>query len=759
MAEITKAELTFSDVYWLHGILEATQVHIGGISRSPLGRHGPAGDAIAFTIDNIPVSGANGSDSTGFSYRATSWANITWNSNIRSGDGNTFRPGVWNITCRIDFPSIDYHIEHRLSVDLSSPIINIPFRETLSGLDSELAPILRDLRCSSHYVFQHQDHAPTGFGLWIDLNADGDPATVRLTNEFDHLLSYNAQWGRSEASYLAKVASLKGQAILSNPDGRYDPGRMLPGARIWLDYGEGGIGGEVVHGFVNQVLPSANHGNDLHHVVVHFEGALARLARDDHEVSFFTEVDVHSGRMMDDLLTLAQWPADKRMIDHGQVRLLRAHYRDLAVPRVLHRTTRNIRGIEEAEVGLVHELRGDYVVFEDKFHRLLDVRLSAWAFGTAGGPDSTPPTIRPIGTVTPNDSWANLYTVVRAGIQGALVQGDGLVYTFRKGSIERQPFRVPAGKSYTITCSMEDSPEYLENPAVRSVASWNPLLPEHYTLRGGTIRIGEQTRSSQEVIITAAADTEAVLTKLELHGRGIFANGDFIIPDLVDPDAFRLYNSRVLNIELGVLASEKDLVPQGQEFAQLLLYRYSKPQRSARLPFNPLLYPEAMTGLHISDPVLVQDGIATGLGAGGYRVEGGDISFEALTGLWEMGINVSARDRKLTVRDTELSYTATPGWQVPAGAPAQAITDSQHVIGIECSYPEGTARFSTDEPVLRVLLGRDIIREWTEQEIPIGEPAFLGVLTRGPGNVTIQAQAQNRLGLSISKFRIVRLTP
>ena len=86
-----------------------------------------------------------------------------------------------------------------------------------------------------YYIRAYSNQAQSG-GLALNLDLDGG-----YTNEFDNVLFATAKWGRSESSYLAKVLPAQMLITLDNTSGRYDVSKILPRARINIDYQVGGI--------------------------------------------------------------------------------------------------------------------------------------------------------------------------------------------------------------------------------------------------------------------------------------------------------------------------------------------------------------------------------------------------------------------------------------------------------------------------------------------------------------------------------------
>ena len=265
--------------------------------------------------------------------------------------------------------------------------------------------------------------------------------------------SISARWGRQEAAHLARVLPLQMQIQLDNSDGRFDPDQLLPDARV--EWNDGGL--PVAHGRIASVRPSFDHTTGLRTATLHVEGPLALLNNGDHELSLFVTETVRTGQAISSVLDQVNWPADTRRVDTGQVRIHPAHYTSVLAPRALHRAGPVLRAAEQAEVGLVHEERGNLVVFENRFHRELDPRLGldVAVFGR------TEDSIRVIGRVDPADSWDNIYNVVQVGGDRAVVQVERVVYEWNG-----EPLTIPANTTATLRLDLVLQPQNRERDFV-----------------------------------------------------------------------------------------------------------------------------------------------------------------------------------------------------------------------------------------------------------------------------------------------------
>ena len=290
--------------------------------------------------------------------------------------------------------------------------------------------------------------------------------------------SIAARWGRQEAAHLARVLPLQMQVQLDNSDGRFDPEMLLPDARV--EWNDGAA--PVAHGRLASVRPSFDHTTGLRTATLHVEGPLALLNNGDHELSLFITDTIRTGRAIDSVLDQVNWPAGARRIDGGQVRIHPAHYTSVLAPRALHKAGPVLRAAEQAEVGLVHEERGNLVVFENRFHRELDPRLGldVAVFGV------TEDSIRVVGRVDPADSWDNIYNVVQVGADRAVVQVERVVYQWNG-----EPLTIPANTTATLRLDLVQQPQNRERDFVASVIEWADLADGDFEFHfpGGVDRV------------------------------------------------------------------------------------------------------------------------------------------------------------------------------------------------------------------------------------------------------------------------------
>ena len=652
------------------------------------------------------------------------------------------------------------------------------FREIIAAHFADPSDTLRlDVTFPDEHFSEREVDRADGFVLNMDLNTDGNPRTTRFTNQFHSLLTMSATWGRSEASYLARVVPAQHQFILDNASGVYDPGKLLPRSRVDFDWLYRGELLPVARGFLKSVRPSIDHSTGLKTVVVIVEGALALLNNADHRLSLFVTEAVNTGEVVEAALDQVDFPVASRAIDRGQVRIHPAFYADILSSRQIGFAGPVLRATEEAELGLVHEGRGAEMHFEDRFHRELDGGLTGdpeFVLGSTPYPGSTR-TLRVLGTTDPEDSWEHIRTVVQIGADKEVVQSEGRVFDLQ-ATIDIAGATSLVVPTVPVTFSLLREEDNRTNRAVKSVISWSPILPSHYEFRRGgsvdnsglAITVTSEDRFARTVIISNTG-TAATLTKLEMYGRGVALYGEFSQYHK-DDEAIKIYGRRLLDIPNSFIGNGLnyggDAVEEGRANAELLLAKYAKPQIHGRLLIDPLeneLHREAMVSLTVSDRVTVQED--TGLPLGLYHVEGGSFRYEGATGLAEMGINVSRRGRARNETNRPLSYTPSTAW-ANVTTPSIALTDGLlYIVAARVAFPEGSAPSDSDNAVLRLRHGTGnsalVAKTWVEQAIPIGDSSWLAALVKGDGSSTVVFQARQRTTgaprLTVSWFRIIQV--
>ena len=404
-----------------------------------------------------------------------------------------------------------------------------------------------ELQRGAHWQTVYTPRGPI-VGETVDVERPGrDPLSIG-----DNLLRGSVRIGRSEASHLAKVLPMQMQLIIDNSSGNFGPEELGPQHKIrWAWRGI-----IVGVGWVSRSKTDTDHETGLSTVIVTVEGAFNRLTRSFHELSLFITETARTGEVMNDALDQAGWPAGDRNIARGQVRLHPAHYASVLAGRRIHSAIPVMRAMEDAEIGLLHEGRGDTPSFQDRFFRELDPRDPVFSFGTLEGHIPTEK------TVSADEAWDNVYTVIQVGAERAVVQSDRKLWELQTDV----PLRV--GEGFVVDLLDEDDPG-IQNRAVRSVIAWSPLGDDD--AEGIRVELIGRTRTRTWV---RALET-GTLTKLELRGRGVALYGNLAIPERADAAASRLYGRRVLNLPKSFIGDGTntggDAIAEGQAHADLLL--------------------------------------------------------------------------------------------------------------------------------------------------------------------------------------------
>lgn len=594
------------------------------------------------------------------------------------------------------------------------------------------------------------DSSTTGSGLWIDLTTADDPEGDVLSNVEDDVLRYTFGWGRQEEAFRAICLPLRGQVILDNSSGRYDPDRIRPGARVWLDQNIGESTHPVARGFVRQVLPSVDFDTGLEISTIHVEGILGRLAKNQYEVGLFERDTVRTGQVITDALNAIRYPSNLRRIDAGQARIHPAFYSEILSARQLTTALGVLRGTEQAEVdGLIHEERGNVVVFEDAYHRELDDRDPVITFGASQFTENLH------GSVMPVDSWRNVYTVVRVGAERFRLHAPGVVLEYRKGFIEDDPLRIPARSTDAREYSLLHFPEYRGPNNAHQVAAWLPIEASHHQFRtaagnvittGITITITEETRFHRVIQIANTNAFDIFLTKLELHGRGVSVFGDATF-EHEDTAASAVYDRRILELPATFIGQgvhhQGDAVEEGRDAAMLLLVRYSKPKPAARLRFIPT--EEQLVSLQVGDPIRINPGI--GLPPDTYYMEGGEVHYDAATDIREMGVHVSRRGRKRLLKN--LSKNIRPSGWTQVDPPLSVEEGRYYIFAAQVSGSIGG-----DDVVLRLMHDGQAVKQWTAEDID-STAYYLGGIIRPEKDGTAYMEARG--GVSVTGYKVARV--
>ena len=581
--------------------------------------------------------------------------------------------------------------------------------------------------------------SPVNLVGWTDVYSSrveiGDSFDIEGAEVAGDILSVSVRIGRIESSHLARVLPMQMQMVLDNSQGNNGPGVYTPQTKfrfVWK-------GIHIASGWITDVQSSRDHVKGLDTVIVRAEGSLARLARSLYELSLFRAETSKTGDIITDALDQANWPLEDRHIDKGMVRIHAAHYTNILAGRRIQRAGPVIRAVEQAEIGLVHEGRGDQVVFQNRIHRELQVGPSPWRITHSAG-DVIPEKI-----VTQTENWDNIYTNIQVGAERAIVQAERVVWELQND------LELNAGDSFVVDLLRENDPG-VQNDAVRSVIEWSPLRPDD--AEGIEVRLDQRTRTRTRV----TAVTSGTLKKLELRGRGIGLYGDLTIPELANETAVDLYGRRTLVLPVSFIGdginTGGNAVEEGRAYAEFFLWRYSRPPALGRIPINPNHFPEIVRDVQISDDVAI--GPETGMEAGTYNVEGWEFQYDG-SGRAEFYLNVSRRGGRVLVRNQSVVSVTVSDWRDIA---SQNIVGSDDDLHIVCLYARMTAddeSVDEEEHIVRLLKDGELFREWTRLDLAVGEDVPIAAVVSSSGTYTFQARGLGQIGIATSRFQVVRM--
>ena len=594
------------------------------------------------------------------------------------------------------------------------------------------------------------------------------------------VLSFVWRVGRSDGFWLSKSIPGQGLITLDNTHGRYHPDNFRPGQRVRLRVpGELEIGA----GFISAVLPQTDHSSGLKTAIIRLEGALALLSHDEYSIALFETNAVGTSEIVESALDQAGWPQDLRRIDGPQQWLHPAHYTRILGSRALQKSLPVLQATETAELGFMHELRGSHVVFEGRYHREMDDRDGQFVFGG----DSMDGSVIPIeGTVNPNNQWDNVYTAATIGAEKAVVLAPGKVWEMDDADDGVVGFQVPADNAVEFKVDLTNQPDFRTQRTVESVASWSPILASHYEARRGndpraavTNLVfedipGRTTRTARTIRVTNPnAAFSVVVTRLEIHGRGVGLHGDVTLPEITNEQAEALYHRRVLTLPASIVGDainhKGSSLAESKDFILLALERFGQPRSASRIPYNPLGSPEARrAGQHmqISDPILVQGGY--GLDAGAYYVEGHEFHYMSggnRAGILDASVFVSQRGRRLQVVDETFAQPAPhPGgsWTTLHGdvnLGGSEETPRFYMIGVLAQLPDGVIAMEDDDECLRLVVDGEVRKVWHPIHLPKGEPDWLVGHVRVTEPTVVQMQVRVVSGITpvITRLRAVRV--
>ena len=639
---------------------------------------------------------------------------------------------------------------------------------------------------------------PTGFHLYMDLGQGDDNITV-LTDEIDNLLRIDGEWGRSEASVfgISKPASM--QVIMKNDDGRYDQRRLRPRARVWLDYTHWGKRYPVIRGRMSRVKGTHDQRTGLKRATLFSEGEIALLNQADAELQIDLPNVVRTGEVIDHVLDRVDFPSNRRDIRRGDVRVHLGHYYQVLGPHLLHQASKLVRTAERAELGYLHEERGDWIKFEDRFHRekiFTDVS-DWWLIG------STDNALQPAKITEAEDTWENLYTVVRIHYNNLRLHDEADLFDRTPGTTQ---IIIAAGETWPFSYDISDGPDdnILIN-RVRMVESWaDPTLDikdgsasdatdvtHSYTDEDADVFVDffGVSRTRCYLTITNNTDSDVYIHSLKLRGKGISALD--IAGDMPEQASLAIleYDRRVLDLPHIMFAEnennaksdktydEDDGQAQVVSYARMILTRYDHPRDYGVLKVNPLEYDNqrSMVALRIGDPMLIQAGIGS-IASGGYAYEGGTFSMQGGNawqngrGVAEMGIKYALRGRRTSVYhrgvnaivdDSNSASWHDLRWSDQGTAKAvEYTTDAaeRYVVTVRMRLNGGDIK-SGDDASVRVLRGSAQIIGWQQEALTRGYHTY-SVLVEGDGEkIKVQYRRLETDGAypRIDDFRVIRI--
>lgn len=217
--------------------------------------------------------------------------------------------------------------------------------------------------------------------LEVSWNGDDDFADT-AENVTAYTLQVRCRRGRDSASQLTSRSSAGTlEAVLYNPDGRFSRfnsaspifGSILPGRKVRFRT-TAPTAATLWSGFLLDIEPIV--GGDLPVARLTAAGALRRLADNENQIDAGPLVGAQTGTVVDEILDAANWPVGARVIAAGDVPLGNWYAEDKGPIQALQE-------VEDAEIGFVYEGLDFDIVFESRYHRLLNSPTSQGTFTDA----------------------------------------------------------------------------------------------------------------------------------------------------------------------------------------------------------------------------------------------------------------------------------------------------------------------------------------------------------------------------------------
>ena len=595
---------------------------------------------------------------------------------------------------------------------------------------------------------------------------------LEYTDYSAHLLRLTGQFGRTGASYLEQVQPAVMQIQLTNIDGTLGLNSLLPRREVKFTDRSSGKDVTLLAGYIEKVAPGYDIRTRRRITTITTRGALSRIGDADHEVSILLKEQSLISEIVDQTLSQAAWPRQRMTIDRSQTRIHPAHYLRALSPRSIGLAGPVLRTLEAAEIGLLHEQRGERIHFEHRYHREVDTRDPLYTFGN--GADH----LRVIERVEPDANWDSVYTVMSVGGSRARILTARAMYEFGRPEGGEIRVIIDSGATWQPIVDLKRDVANRVNETVESALVWLTPKPSDYDIRrvsnnekvpetATLITLVPISRTQARLSVSNLLAEEIVVRKMRIPGRGIALHGDLTVPPTARNT--EIYGRR--NLELptslignGINEADGDVVAEGRHYAHMLLARLSVSRPTVRLPINALEPGQRLASerLQIGDPVEVVD--ISDVPNGQYYVEGGDYEYDKRDVRLTMGVRVSQRGVKAVVADEQgIVVRAEDAVWRDVRAPIATRRGSYHVGAALVSLPSFGGQSASDEAVMRLMEGNEVARQWAERDIPVagsGEGAsWRAGLTEGGQDVRIQIRRRTgaSYGLTVTGFLLVRV--
>lgn len=256
-----------------------------------------------------------------------------------------------------------------------------------------------------------------------------------------YTLAVSCQRGRDSGSQLiARSTAGQLQAILYNPSGRFSRfnsssplyGSLLPGRKVRFRT-TAPTAATLWTGFLDDIQPVT--GGDIPTVRLIAYGAFRRLADGENKINAGPLVGAQTGTVIGSILDAAAWPVGARSIQTGEVPLGNWYVVEKGAVEALQE-------VEDAEQGFVYEGLDFDIVFEGRYHRLLNEGTSQGTFTDAvTGNWYLPPNQR--------DPLREVFNVARANVTPWSTGALAVLWT-----LQDVPVLLGAGQSISYTAQV-----------------------------------------------------------------------------------------------------------------------------------------------------------------------------------------------------------------------------------------------------------------------------------------------------------------